>query len=35
MTFMANLFDEARLLAFARAFQNATDHHRQHPPLKA
>jgi Asp-tRNA(Asn)/Glu-tRNA(Gln) amidotransferase A subunit family amidase len=33
MTFMANLFDEARLLAFARAFQNATVHHRAHPPL--
>jgi len=33
MTFMANLFDEARLLAFARAFQNASDHHRQYPPL--
>ncbi len=33
MTFMANLFDEGRLLAFAHAFQEATDHHRQYPPL--
>ncbi len=35
MTFTANLFDEGRLLALARAFQEATDHHRQIPPLKA
>jgi len=35
MTFMANLFDEGRLLAFASAFQNATVHHRAHPQLSA
>ncbi len=31
MTFMANLFDEGRLLALAGAFQGATDYHRQYP----
>jgi Asp-tRNA(Asn)/Glu-tRNA(Gln) amidotransferase A subunit family amidase len=35
MTITANLFDEARLLAFARAFQAASDHHLQRPALTA
>jgi Asp-tRNA(Asn)/Glu-tRNA(Gln) amidotransferase A subunit family amidase len=35
MTITANLFDEARLLAFARAFQAATDHHLKRPALTA
>jgi Asp-tRNA(Asn)/Glu-tRNA(Gln) amidotransferase A subunit family amidase len=33
ITFIGRLFDEGRLLAFARAYQNATDFHLQHPPL--
>ena len=33
ITFVGRLFGEAATLALARAFQNATDHHRKHPPL--
>jgi len=33
ITFIGKLFGEARLLAVARAYQEATDHHRKHPPL--
>jgi Asp-tRNA(Asn)/Glu-tRNA(Gln) amidotransferase A subunit family amidase len=33
ITFIGRLFDEATLLVAARAFQEATDWHRQHPPL--
>jgi Asp-tRNA(Asn)/Glu-tRNA(Gln) amidotransferase A subunit family amidase len=33
ITFVGRLFDEARLLAVAREYQQATDFHRQHPPL--
>jgi len=33
ITFIGRLLDEATLLAFARAYQQATDFHRQHPPL--
>ena len=32
ITFMGGLYDEATLLAVARAYQEATDWHRQHPP---
>ncbi len=31
ITFIGQLFDEGRLLAVARAYQEATDFHRQHP----
>lgn len=33
ITFMGKLYDEATLLAVARAYQQATDWHKQHPPL--
>jgi Asp-tRNA(Asn)/Glu-tRNA(Gln) amidotransferase A subunit family amidase len=33
ITFVGNLFDEARLLSVAKAYQEATDHHKKHPPL--
>ena len=33
ITFIGRLFDEARLLAFARQYQQATDFHTKHPPL--
>ncbi|MEX0724100.1 MAG: amidase [Gracilimonas sp.] len=33
ITFIGNLFGEARLLSVAKAYQEATDHHKQHPPL--
>jgi Asp-tRNA(Asn)/Glu-tRNA(Gln) amidotransferase A subunit family amidase len=33
ISFIGNLFDEGRLLAFARAYQQATSFHEQHPPL--
>jgi len=32
ITFTGDLFDEATLLAVAKAYQDATDFHRQHPP---
>jgi Asp-tRNA(Asn)/Glu-tRNA(Gln) amidotransferase A subunit family amidase len=35
LTFLAPLYREAELLAFARAYQEATDFHRQHPSLTA
>ena len=31
--FIGNLFGEAELLAVAKAYQDATDSHRKHPPL--
>ena len=31
LTFLGNLYGEAKLLAFARAYQEATGFHRQHP----
>jgi len=34
LTFLGQLYGEARLLAFARAYQEATDFHLQHPTLK-
>ncbi len=33
LTFLGNLYGEAKLLAFARAYQEATDFHRKHPAL--
>jgi Asp-tRNA(Asn)/Glu-tRNA(Gln) amidotransferase A subunit family amidase len=33
LTFLGNLYREAELLAFARAYQEATDFHRRHPKL--
>lgn len=33
ITFIGNLYDEATLLAVARAYQEATDFHKKHPPL--
>jgi len=33
ITFIGNLFDEGRLLALAKAYQDATEFHKQHPPL--
>lgn len=33
ITFVGGLFDEATLLSVAKAYQEATDHHKKHPPL--
>jgi Asp-tRNA(Asn)/Glu-tRNA(Gln) amidotransferase A subunit family amidase len=33
ITFIGDLFDEATLLAFAKKYQDATDHHKKYPPL--
>ena len=33
ITFMGRLFDEGKVIAVAKAFQDATDHHRKHPVL--
>ncbi len=33
LTFLGKLYGEAKLLAFARAYQEATNFHRQHPQL--
>ena len=33
LTFLGNLYGESRLLAFARAYQDATGFHRKHPHL--
>lgn len=35
LTFLGQLYGEERLLAFARAYQNATNFHLQHPKLSA
>ncbi len=32
ITLIGNLFDEATILAVAKAFQQNTDHHKKHPP---
>ena len=32
-TIMGNLFDEGTIIAVAKAFQDATDHHKKHPKL--
>jgi len=34
-TFLGNLFGEAKLLALARAYQEATGFHKLHPKLEA
>ena len=31
--FIGRLFDEADILAVAKAYQDGTDFHRKHPPL--
>jgi Asp-tRNA(Asn)/Glu-tRNA(Gln) amidotransferase A subunit family amidase len=33
LTFLGNLYGEAKLLVLARAYQEATGFHRKHPPL--
>ncbi len=33
ITFISNLYDEATLLAVAKAYQDRTDHHKKHPAL--
>jgi len=33
ITFIGNLFDEGKIIAVAKAFQNATDFHLKHPSL--
>ena len=33
LTFLGNLYGEAKLLAFAKAYQDATGFHRKHPQL--
>jgi len=33
LTFLGDLYGEAKLLAFARAYQEATDFHKKHPKL--
>ena len=35
LTFLGQLYGEEKLLAFARAYQDATDFHRKHPDLSA
>ena len=32
ITFIGRLFDEGRLIAFVKKYQNATDFHKKHPP---
>ena len=33
ITFMGKLFDEGKLIAVAKAYQDATDFHKKHPDL--
>lgn len=33
ITFLGRLFDEGKLIAFAKKYQDATDFHKKHPPL--
>ncbi len=33
LTFLGNLYEDSKLLAFAHAYQQMTDFHRRHPPL--
>ena len=35
LTFLGQLYGEARMLALAKAYQDATDFHRKHPQLEA
>jgi len=32
ITLIGNLYDEATILAAAKAYQDKTDHHKKHPP---
>jgi len=31
--FIGNLFDEGKIIAFAKAFQDNTEFHKKHPPV--
>ncbi|MGZ5501394.1 MAG: amidase, partial [Nitrososphaeraceae archaeon] len=33
ISFIGRLFDEGRLIVFAKAYQDVTDFHKKHPPL--
>lgn len=33
ITFVGRLFDEGKIIAVAKAFQDATDYHKKHPKL--
>lgn len=33
ITFIGRLFDEGRLISFAKKYQDATDFHKKHPPI--
>jgi Asp-tRNA(Asn)/Glu-tRNA(Gln) amidotransferase A subunit family amidase len=33
ITFMGRLFDEGKIIAFAKMFQDATDYHKKHPRM--
>jgi len=33
ISFIGRLFDEGKLIAFAKAYQDATEFHKQHPPI--
>lgn len=33
ITFIGRLFDEGRLIAFAKLYQDATDFHKKHPAM--
>jgi len=35
LTFLGQLYGEAKMLSLAKAYQDATDFHHKHPPLKA
>ena len=35
LTFLGQLYGEAKMLALAKAYQDATDFHRKHPQLDA
>jgi Asp-tRNA(Asn)/Glu-tRNA(Gln) amidotransferase A subunit family amidase len=35
LTFLGNLYGEAKMLAMAKAYQDATDFHRKHPQLES
>jgi len=35
LTFLGNLYGEAKMLALAKAYQDATDFHRKHPQLES
>jgi Asp-tRNA(Asn)/Glu-tRNA(Gln) amidotransferase A subunit family amidase len=33
ISFIGRLFDEGKLIAFAKSYQDATQFHKQHPPM--